>query len=280
FFSAPEKKQDTSQPWFAPKRVDASYWRRLANLDMNRLKIDPEKDWQVWGKDRTTPIAEGAWAPVKMFVTHKPEKWGNNPKMHLYAPLMQELPGVLSALGYRVDEPAPKDGPVVRYQKVDYWRKSDSGEIVVKHKLQGKSMDVSNFTLATGLEDNEKLTRLKGEVIFRLPTKTQSSMLVLNELWDGATVDGVTVTLTEIKRGMFPGYQLKAEGAIEKLVNLHGRSGDGERVAAYPINYQSGDYWTMTLPFGQGIEEVELITAAKQEVLRYPFDFKTVYQNK
>ncbi len=138
-------------------------------------------------------------------------------------------------------------------------------------------MAVHSVYPLTGTEENPKLNRLKGEIIFRLPTKTESRFLALKDLWQGQTIDGVTVTISDLDRGVFPGYHLKIEGAIEKLVNLHGVSAEGERVAADPVNFQTAGYWTMTLPFNKGIEKVELITAMEQEVLRYPFDFKPNY---
>lgn len=36
----------------------------------------------------------------------------------------------------------------------------------------------------------------------------------------------------------------------------------------------------MTLPFGRGIENVELVIATEQEILKYPFDFKAKYPNE
>ncbi len=33
----------------------------------------------------------------------------------------------------------------------------------------------------------------------------------------------------------------------------------------------------MTLPFGRGIENIELVIATEQETLKYPFDFKSKY---
>lgn len=279
-FRMPEKKDEGKSPeWFAPEGIEAKRWQDYAALNMAELKVDPKKDWQIWGKD-IMPIAEGSWAPVRMFITHTPKQWGNNPMAHIYYPQLQELPGVLSGISYRIDEPAGKEGAAVQYHTASYWYNSESGEVLVKHALAGKPMALTSISLQTGLADNQKLDRLKGELIFRLPTKTQSTRLALNELWNGQTVDGVTVTVSEVSGGMFPGYGMKIEGAIEKLVNLHGISAQGTRVAATPVNFQSDGYWTMTLPFGKGIEEVELVTASAQEVMRYPFDFVPAYPGK
>jgi hypothetical protein len=85
------------------------------------------------------------------------------------------------------------------------------------------------------------------------------------------------VRLTEVSRGTFPGYGLKIEGEISRLVNLHGLDAAGERVAAQPINFQDAGYWTMTLPFGKGIEQVELVLAQEQKIIEYPFDLSPVY---
>ena len=279
-FVMPEKEvEKTSPKWFAPEKMDVQRWRDYSRLNMNGLKIDPKKDWHIWEKN-IAPIAEGSWAPIRMFLTHKPAQWGNYPVAHMYFPMLPELPGVLSAFSYRVDEPAVKDGAAVRYEMVSYPYYSNSGKIVVEHEIKGQPMAVKNFSLASGLDDNQRLERLTGEIIFRLPKKTQSTKLTLNRLWGGQTVDGITVTLTEVKRGMFPGYGLKIEGAIEKLVNLHGLSIEGDRVMASPVNFQNAGYWTMTLPINRGIEKIELITASVQDVLHYPFDFTPSYPVK
>jgi hypothetical protein len=275
-FQLPEQEEKDRPPqWAAPERIDNRRWYEYAKLDPIGLKIDP-KDWQIWGNNKI-PIAEGNWAPIRLFITHTPQQWGNNPIAHLYFPQLPKLPGVLSGISYRIDEPAPKEGPAVSYHKASYWYRSNTGEVVTKHALRGQPMALNSFSLMTGLEDDQKLERLKGEIIFRLPQRTQATRMALNDLWSGQTYDGVTVTLTNVSRGMFPGYGLKVEGAIERLVNLHGIAGNGEVVLPKPVNYQTGGYWTMTLPFGQGIEEIELITAVEQGVMRYPFDLKPKY---
>ncbi|MES9969246.1 MAG: hypothetical protein ABW092_04380 [Candidatus Thiodiazotropha sp.] len=276
-FRPAEKKAQAQQPlWFAPEGIEPKQWHDYGALDLDKLKIDPNKDWQVWG-GKVTQIAQSSWASVKMFITHTPKQWGNSPMAHIYFPQLPALPGVLSAMSYRIDEPAEKEGSVVRYHKASYWYHSKTGEVVVKHSLEGKPIALNNISLVTGLGENQKLERLKGEIIFRLPKQTRSTRLRLNELWEGKSVDGVRVVVMDVSRGMFPGYGLKIEGEIEKLVNLHGLSAQGEPVAASPVNYQNGGYWTMTLPFGEGIEEVELVTAMAQEVLRYPFDLSPTY---
>jgi len=110
------------------------------------------------------------------------------------------------------------------------------------------------------------------------PDTTRPARRVVGaQLPSGTTIGGITVTLTEANRGVFPGYGLKLEGAIDKLVNLHGLGTDGHRIPASPINFQDAGYWTLVLPFSDGMEQVELITATQQTVFRYPFDFVADY---
>ncbi len=134
--------------------------------------------------------------------------------------------------------------------------------------------------MITGLKEKEQLDRLTGELIIRLPQKTRFEEMALNTLWSGQSREGITVTFTEVARGMFPGFSLKVEGDLEKLVNLHGIGADGTQITASPINFQSGGYWTMTLPFGHGIKNIELIIAEEQKTFRYPFNFKVKYPEK
>ncbi|MDT8383905.1 MAG: hypothetical protein RRB22_05780 [Gammaproteobacteria bacterium] len=260
---------------FAPKRIDPKAWAAYKNLDMRKLKADPQ-DWTVFDKNKT-PIASAQWQGVSLFLTHTPTQWGNSPQAQVYYPMLPDLPGVLSAFSYQIEEPAVKDGPAEYYAKVFYSYRLPSRELVVPHRLQGQPLALGSWPLRTGLKENERLDQLRGKLVFRLPTRTKSSMFALNTLWQGATVDGVTVSLTEVSRGMFPGYGLKIEGDISRLVNLHGIDADGRRVAAEPVNFQGSGYWTMTLPFGKGIESVELIMATKQEVMKYPFSLRPAY---
>ncbi|WPD22997.1 MAG: hypothetical protein SD837_00240 [Candidatus Electrothrix scaldis] len=269
-------KKGKEPAWFAPEKINLKDWNAYKKLNLKKLLINPEKDWYLSNK-QTKPIAEGSWSPIRLFITHTPKEWGNNPIAHLYFPQLQDLPGVLSGLSSRIAVPAPKKGPKLRYHQTSYWYNSTTGEILQKHLVQGKPFALNSFPLITGLAEKQKLDRLKGELIFRLPQKTHVEQFALKELWAGQSKEGITVTLTEVGRGTFPGYSLKVEGALEKLVNLHGIGADGERVLASPINFQESGYWTMTLPFGRGIKNIELVIATEQKVLHYPFDFKAKY---
>lgn len=282
--STPDKKKKAEKPAFlTPRHVKVSDWKRYAGHDLKKLKVNP-MEWMVSGKDRN-PVAEIQWSTAKMYVTHTPQKWGNSPQVHLYYPMLKGLPGDLSALSSEVLIPAAKAkkadaGSTEVFHRVFYPYQSNSGEIFVKHKLDGLAMAQQTFTLSTGLAENEKLKRLKGNLIFRLPLSLQSTRLSLDELWAGKEVDGIRVTLTGIDRGMFPGYKLKIEGGIYKLVNVRELTTDGKHIMADPINFQTDGYWTMTLPFNQGIKAIELITAKKQKVIKLPFDLKPVYTAK
>lgn len=275
--SAKKDKPDNRPITFAPKAMNPRVWKSYAKLKLKRLKIDP-KDWHVWGKNKAS-IGSMTKAPIILHFTHTPKAWGNNPFAHLYFPMLPELPGVLSALSYRIEEPsAKKDSAKEQYIHISYPYYSNSGKIAVKHRIGKNTFALRGFALQTGLKDNQKVKRLKGKLRFRLPTKTRATRFKLDELWSGKTVDGITVTLSSVDRGMFPGYSIKIEGAIDKLVNLHGLEAGGKRVAAHPVNFQQSGYWTMTLPF-KGIAEVELVTAIKQASFVYPFNVLPKYSN-
>jgi hypothetical protein len=280
-FSAPEEEKDKEgedkvNPLFlAPTLIPVEAWNEYNRLDMLRLEID-KSNWLTSG-EKAPVVAEEQWRGMSMYLTHAPSKWSNAPWAHIYFPMMKRFPGVLSAFSYEIEEPAEKDGPAVHYARIHYPYFAETGEVVTKYSLEDKPIAYQGVQLKTGLKDNQRLDNIKGKLIFRLPEKTTSTTLNLFDLWDGKTVDGIKVSLASIDRGMFPGYNLKIEGEIEKLVNLHGIDSNGERVVAKPINYQQAGYWTMTLPFGKGINTVELVLADKQDVLEYPFDLKARY---
>ena len=268
---APQPK-DKAPRYFAPARIDPRAWTKYARLDFGALKVNP-RDWMSFnGKAKT--IGERKWPGLKAYFTYKRAKYGNDPTAHIYFGALPELPGVLSALSYRVVMPAPGKGPAESFVRISYPYYTNSGALALKDKLHGLPIAHKSFALRTGLKPDQPLGRLKGEFIVRLPTKTASTSLPLKGLWQGKTAHGVKVTLTSINRGMFPGYALKIEGAVDRLVNVHGLSADGHRVAARPVNFQSDGSWTMTLPFGQGIRNVEVVTASRQKVMRFPFDVK------
>ena len=251
---------------------------------MSQLAIKPKQDWGIWGKAITAyaAIAEANWPAVRVFITHKPAQWNNHPDAHLYLPMLPDLPGVLSALSYQIDLPAaqtddqssPGSAPIKHYVRIGYSYYSKSGN---KRHLNGRSIAVVNFPLNTGLGDGQQLSRLKGHFTILLPQQTHSSRIPLKGLWQGVSIDGITVTLTEVSRGMFPGYGIKLQGDLDKLVNLHGLSAAGERIIASPINFQEAGYWTLTLPFSEGMRELELITATRQQRYELPFNFSPDY---
>lgn len=263
-----------ARPIFAPTAVDPVQWQAYRNLDMQQLTVEP-KDWHLWGK-AVHLVGKQTGDGIRAYFTHLPKAWGNNPTAHLYFPMLPELPGVLSALSYRIDEPAPEGLAAERFVRVSYPYRANTGETVIDHRLEERPIALSNLPLRTGLQDNERLQRLKGEFIFRLPTATRRSTLAFTDLWNGKVIDGIKVRLTEVGRGMFPGYALKLEGALDKLVNLHGVTRSGKKVMPQPVNFQDGGYWTMTLPFAD-LDALELTTAREQQIHTYPFDVAATY---
>ncbi len=275
-----DEQKEQAPAWLGPEKISLAEWNAYKKINLKKLQVDPKKDWYLTETSANKPLAEASWPPIRLFISHSPSQWSNNPTAHLYFPQLKDLPGVLSAISYRIDQPSPEDGATIRYQRASYWYKSTSGEVIVKHSVQGKPFALINLPFITGLKENQQLDRLTGELIIRLPQKTRSEEMALDTLWSGQSREGMTVTLTEVARGMFPGFSLKVEGDLEKLVNLHGIGADGTRITASPINFQSGGYWTMTLPFGHGIKDIELIIAEEQKTFRYPFDFKIKYPEK
>lgn len=273
--AAPTADDKSVKPVPVLTRIDPNAWAAYARLDMSRLEVDASQ-WYISGKNRK-PLASKHWPGVSMYVTHTPEKWGNSPHVHVYYPMLSQLPSLLSALSYQIDEPAAKDAPAIHYTQIHYPYNAQTGEVLVRHRLAGLPVALTSMPLHTGLKQDERLGLLKGKLIFRLPTRTASTTLALQDLWQGKAVSGVTLTLTEMGRGMFPGYGLKVEGDLTRLVNLYGVDAKGQRVQATPVNYQQGGYWTLTLPFGKGVESVELILAQEQKILEYPFALRLQY---
>jgi hypothetical protein len=198
---AGQYEQNQQQPdWLGPEKISLSEWNAYKKINLKKLEINPKEDWFLLGSSANKPVAEGSWPPIRLFISHSPSQWSNNPAAHLYFPQLKDLPGVLSAVSYRINDPAPKDGVAVQYQQVSYWFESQTGEVLVKHRVQGKPFALTSFSLRTGGKEEEQLDRLTGEMVIRLPQKTRSEKMVLETLWDGQTKEGITVTLTKNKR--------------------------------------------------------------------------------
>lgn len=258
--------------YYAPSRIEPQAWQQYVKLDFDALETGP-KDWMMFGAPPQF-VVERRWPALKAQFTHTPAQWGNDPQAHIYFGALPELPAVLSALSYRLDVPAPKQGAHEMFVRVSYPYYTNTGALAIKHQLNGLPVAQQSISLRSGLEENQPLAHLKGEFIVRLPTQTTSTEFPLGELWGGKTTDGITVTLTDIRRGMFPGYALKVEGELDRLVNVHGVALDGQRVIGDPVSFQTGGFWTLTLPFGHRIQTVELVMATEQKIMKFPFDIE------
>lgn len=268
--SSPIKEPSKEPRYFAPDYIDPQEWQRYANQDFKAVAASPKDRNMVAGGDIS--IAELSWPAFKMVVRVVPPTRGGGARAELYFPALKAFPAVLSAFGYRVEAPVAEGGPREKFERVSYPYYSASGELAINHRIGGLPVTEQSVWLWSGSGSNAPLERLKGEIIIRLPTKTTSTHFGLNDLWRGSEAGGIKVTLTQIARGPFPGYAMKIEGAIDKLVNVHGLTSDGQRIAGGPVNFQSDGYWTMTLPFDRDIRFVELVSATEQKVFRFPFD--------
>lgn len=274
-FKAPADDGELKPKLVAPPAMAGLSLTDYAQVDLEQRKFERNK-WFVAGKNKM-PVATASWPGMKLFITQTPSEWDNEPMAHLYYPMLPQLPGVLSALSYQIETPVTEDGVVDHYLQVSYPYGSVSGEWVMKEMANGKPLASTATQLVTGLAKNTPLDRLKGKLLIRLPLQTVSSVLELKDLWRGVTIDGIKVTLTDVNQGMFPGYALKLDGDLSRLVRLQGLAANGEKITPEPVNFQDSGYWTMTLPFGHDMTQVEIITAVRQQVQEYPFDLKARY---
>lgn len=264
-------KETKSRPFeIMPEKIDIALWNNYAKLDFNGITFS-EKDW--WGMTSRIPVSAGiTFSAAKGYIFHAPDSWNTSPKLGLYFPVLTELHAVLSAVSTTIEIPPPEYNQPI-YHRVNYPYQSDTQKLSVKREHKG--MEISTQTLALGakIEKGEKLTRVKGNVVIRIPEQVTRVRFPMNDLWTGVEIKGVKVSFQEVS----PEYSLKIEGALDRLVNLYGVPKEGGRIAGYPINFQSGGYWTITLPMDKGIEQVELIVADKQKIVKMPFDIKPKY---
>ena len=130
-----------------------------------------------------------------------------------------------------------------------------------------------NFNFKAGYEEQQTFQNFSGKLTLRLPQTMQPQDYAFNDLWKTKTVNGVEVTLDNVSRGTFAGYQFQLRGQLQKLIAVHGINQFGERVAPSAMNYQDDGYWTVTIPFRDELDSLRVVTATEQDEFELPFQF-------
>lgn len=251
---------------YAP--VERAKWNRYQFVDMRLVRSEPD-DWRTFNNDAER-VGQISWPGVKMLVSHSESGWSGNPGAHLYLPQMKELLGSMSALSYRL---TGEEDPIDHYVPLAFRYNPDDLTLVPQQVVQNQPFGLTHFALDTGQESGTPFAGVEGRIALRLPQRMTSHALALHDLWTGQSIDGIQVTLEAVNRGRFPGYQLRLDGELQNLIAVHGLDKYGNRVIPISRNFQSGGYWTATIPFRDNLSTVQLVTAQEQDVFELPFRF-------
>lgn len=269
FAPNPETEQPATPFALSYAPVDRAKWNRYQFVDMRLLRPNPE-DWRYTSNNATT-VGQTSWPGLKLVMTHSSSGWNGNPTAHLYMPLFKELLGSMSALSYRLTN---NEDAQEKYVPLGFSYRPEDLTLIPQQTVQNQPFGLTHFTVDTGQDSGSEFAGAQGVLSLRMPQKIQSLNLDLNDLWRGQSIEGIKVTLDAVNRGMFPGYSLRLEGALENLIGIHGIDERGQRVIPTTRNYQSGGYWTATIPFRNNMRSVQLVTAQEQDVFELPFNFR------
>ncbi|MBT8439094.1 MAG: hypothetical protein KJO91_05145, partial [Gammaproteobacteria bacterium] len=127
---APVKKDPDAAPqYFAPDTVDVSQWDSYKELDWNQLKLT--NHFFGFVEKNTKLIGDLLYPNLRILVTHNPESWSRNPNITVFFPLLEPLPGVLSAMSFTAIEPAVQDEPATNYSRISYPYYTNSGKLAI-----------------------------------------------------------------------------------------------------------------------------------------------------
>ena len=249
--------------------VQRAKWNQYQFVDMRLVKATPDQ----WSMDDPTQraVANKAWPGVKLFITHNPDGWNNNPQAHVNLPLWIELYASMSSLSYQLSS---KDA-VEQFVPVRFpYRQDEEGiRLLPSQTVRQQPFGVVNFDFDAGYEAGQPFKDFAGKLTLRMPLTLTNQDYAFNDLWKTKQVNGVDVTLDNVSRGTFAGYHFELRGDLSNLIAVHGINEYGERIAPSTMNYQNDGYWLVTIPFRDELNSLRIVTATEQDVFELPFRF-------
>jgi len=212
--------------------------------------------------------------PVKLLVSHDYQsKWSFQPKLQIVMPLIEALAFNLQAVAVEIEQETPfmvfvnaGVGHVIKEDKSigDYRGHLNVGEF--KYLL-------NRVDLKLPLESGQKLSTLKGKLIYNMPKKVRHIDFALPDLGQVINVAGVELTLIAIETGFMANYIFEVSG--DELINIVAITEQGD---FYP-NQQSfkEGKWQLKYSLQPNIYSLKALLATEKEQVIKPFEIDINY---
>jgi hypothetical protein len=215
-------------------------------------------------------------SPVKLFVSHDYQsKWSFQPKLQVLMPLIEALAFNLQAVEMEID--VGQETPFKSFVNADTGHVINAdksiGEYKGRLKVGSFEYSLKQVNLKLPLESGEKLSNLKGNFIYHLPTKVQVVDIPFPDLGEMINVGGVKLTLTAIETGFSANYTFDVSG--DELINIVAITEQG---AFYPTqkNFEDGK-WQLKYSLHPNIRSLRVLVSKEEEKVIKPFKIDINY---
>lgn len=258
--------------------ITTDTWGKLEQLDIKDLKRNEKKHRYYNGEKLIGQLKE---APFMLSFFHNDQSsWDNKLKFELYTPLHNSLINNMSAVALSV---LNQTGDKTYYLPIminpghsynDEERKFIA--YVVDTQYQNIDYDVTSSSIEIGLEKQQAIQQLKGELLVRLPQEITTIELEPPKLGKPVHWNGITLALENLSRGMIPRLRFAVSGKIDQLIEIAAVTASGEKHPPAQIDFRD-EKWMVQYDLRNDIEKFSLTLAEKQLVRQYPFDMQADY---
>lgn len=239
----------------APTSIEA-FLQESANVDLSAVCEGRPEDSQV--------------APFQVCPQSFAAQWGGlTGKFQVLSPQLPTLLGNLSALELRLDTVDAGDGETARVPV-------NLGRFLRLRETYGSDLlEDTPWLQAETPEalENKKIRAVQGRLVARLPLDLDHLSLPVTELGSRAShANGLTVRLVGFWNGSL---QLDVSGPRERIVQFVPRDAAGQALAVNNARLDTTDeagQWRASLSVSGRPTTLDIVFAAAQETLEYPFD--------
>lgn len=213
-------------------------------------------------------------SPVKLFVSHDYQsKWSFQPKLHIVMPLIEALAFNLQAVAVEIEQEVLFKAFV--NAGVGHVIKKDNsiGDYNGHLKLEGFDYLLNSVNLKLPLEAGQKLSTLKGNIIYHLPKKVQYIDVAFPELGQVINPSGIELKLIAIDAGFMANYTFEVSG--DEFINMVAITEQG---SFYPTqqNFDNGK-WQLKYSLQPNISTLRVVLATEKEQVIKPFEIDINY---
>jgi len=252
------------------KTTQLSEWNKHNSLKLN--DFDPAKAKNYYPDD--SPLV-GKYVKSPIFIQTRHDfksSWQNRPEFEIFLPFIPSLSYNKSAVELIIDH---KDNEPSKHSHfLEIIPNTYNDVLTSNFKLGELPLFRLKQQVELKLEPNTKLETLNGKLVIRIPSNIKKTSI--KNLKFGIEDTASRLELNSISKGFSSGVSYKYSGNKETLINLILITQDGTRIM--PNNMRTDNGITLIqFDYRADIKELELIEAANQHKIEYPFSIKTVY---